>query len=379
MRDSSIFILRDYILAKMGSTGVEQEGNGQGGPEQFSYSEIAKRARDVLTEYATLSHEKIRPLIRAGEARQAIDFVRNRPGETQHLIDLVGENLLANLIRTHDLPSRLIGENNTIVPIEGSEILVDFAIDPLDNTNPLVKDLVDILPWSVVGAYNHKTKRPIGAVAVDIVGNRIYRAANGKVTVMDTETDIVRNLSISQRTDLSDFNVTIASFIGEKDYSLPFFDLFRPMIEEMDRKGYLHPGGGAFIYALMAAGAVDAYIMLNEPRSEVDPGLPLLLAGGGKAVSVDPETGTKTPYKFDPDLTSSGTVPLFLAYAQEPMADRIIELYLEGKRKSEEQTAALILYRELMMTPGEEYHLTKYLEEIRKQQGHPPVIPPSIA
>src|SRR3989344_2571041 len=117
----------------MATTETEQ-GAGHNGPETLSYSEIANRTGAILTDYATFSHERIRPMIRAGEAKRVIAFVRNRPGETHHLIDSVGEPLLSDLIRMHDLPSRLIGENNTIIPIEGSDILVDFAIDPLDNT-----------------------------------------------------------------------------------------------------------------------------------------------------------------------------------------------------------------------------------------------------
>ncbi len=358
----------------MGNLGAEQDIASIGSSEMLSYGEIANRTRNILTDYATLSHKRIRPLIRGGYAKEVIAYVRNRPGEAQHLIDSVGEPLLSDQIRVYNLPSQLIGENNTIVPLVGPEILVDFAIDPLDNTSPYVRGH-DTLMYSVVGAFNHKTRNHIGGVAVDIVGNRIYRAVNGKVTLKDTETDTFQDVSISTRTDLSDENISIASFISEREYSLPFFDNFRPMIEAMAKKGYLYPGGGAFIYALMAAGSIDAYVMLNEPRSEIDPGLPLLLTAGGKAVSVDPETGKKTPYRFDPNLTASGSIPFFLAYAQEPIADRIIELYLEGKGRMQEQKAALKLYRELMMRPGEEYHLTEYLRTVRKQEGWPPIIP----
>ncbi len=327
-------------------------------PEQLSRSEVTKRTKNVLTDFAVLSHSRIRPLLRAGLGKEVVAYVRNRPGEAQHIVDAMGEPLLSDIIRTHELPSRLIGENNTIVPLPGPEILVDFAIDPLDNTSPYVRGL-DTLPYAVVGAYDHAKGTPIGATATDLIGNRIYRAADGKATLRDLEMpegQDVKPLAISTRTDLSDPNITIASFVSEREYFSPFADHFRYMVDGFDRKGYLYPGGGAFIYALMASGAVDAYVMMDEPRSEIDPGLPLLTIAGGKAVSVDRETGKKTPYKFDAELTASGTIPLFIAYAQETIADQIIESYLKGKQLYEEQTEALKVYRQLGLKPGEEYH-----------------------
>lgn len=130
------------------------------------------------------------------------------------------------------------------------------------------------------------------------------------------------------------------------------------MLEAMHRKGMLYPGGGAFIYALLASGAVDAYVMADEPRSEIDPGIPFLIAAGGRAESIDPETGRGTPYRFDPEQTASGSVPLFIAYSQLAIRNRIVELYLEGKRQFEEQERALEFYREHVMNPNQDYPIT---------------------
>jgi len=341
----------------MASRPTESNIGQPGGPDVLSRREIVTRTNTVLAEYGKLSLERIRPLVRAGEAKQVVAFVRNRPGEAQHLIDSVGENLLADEIRKIGLPARVIGENNDNFPL-GADIepRVVFAIDPFDNTSPYVRGH-DTPAYTVVGAYDSKGA-PIGGVIVDIMGNRIYASENGKNTVTDVETGVTKDLARSQRTDITDENISIASFVGEKEYSLPFFDAFRPMFEAMHNKGMLYPGGGAFIYALLASGAADAYVMMNEPRSEIDPGLPILLAAGGKAESINLETGKATPYKFDASLTDSDSVPLFIAYSQPEIRDAIVAAYLKGKAEAEEREVAIEFYREYQtMHEGQEYQL----------------------
>ncbi len=149
----------------------------------------------------------------------------------------------------------------------------------------------------------------------------------------------------SERITLKNKESTLASFLGEKEYSLEFFKDFGVLVGDMHQKGYLYPGGGAFIYALLASGAIDAYVMRNEPLSEIIPGLPLALAAGCPIVSVH-EDGTFEEFKFNPDeiiqnhkLYSEGSVPLFIAVARPEIRDEIIRYYLEAKARiaSEEE------------------------------------------
>ncbi|HVZ11903.1 MAG TPA: hypothetical protein VG965_02645 [Patescibacteria group bacterium] len=340
----------------------------------LSTREIYSRTRDILTNYGEIAVQNIGGPMRYGEGKRAVAEVRNRPGEELIGIDSYGEPLLASEIRKVGLASRVTGENDTNIPIpvaDSSQILVDFVIDPFDNSSPYSRDL-DTPAWSVTSGYNHKTQAPIGGVAVDLSNRNIYRASNTGITVKNVDTGVVKDgLKKSTRTDISDPKITIASFLSEKAYSIQFLEEFKPLLEAMHDKGYLYPGGGAFIYALMAAGAVDAYVMKDEPRSEIDPGLAMLLLAGGKAYEVDPETGKKNLYKFDPELTAApasegGTVPFFIAVAQETIADQIIEKYMEGKARIAEQKAALALYRELNMQPGEEYHVSDYVRQMRQ-------------
>lgn len=150
----------------------------------------------------------------------------------------------------------------------------------------------------------------------------------------------------SERTTLTDQESTLASFLGEKEYSLEFFRDFRGLVKNMHRKGYLYPGGGAFIYGLLASGAVDAYVMRNEPLSEIIPGLPLALAAGCTVVAVN-EDGTYQEFKFNPNalkenykLYSEGTIPLFIVAATPEIRDEIITYYMEGKEEKAEPQEA---------------------------------------
>lgn len=322
---------------------------------ELSRAELRARTITVLTQYGESSLQRLRPMVREGRGKEEMGEVRFRPGEPMHGIDLMGENLLASLVRQAELPARIIGENNTNIPLEGREPLVDITIDPLDNTSPYVRGL-DIPPYSVVGAFD-KNGNPIGGVIVDINGNKIYRASGNKVTVKDMETGVVKDLTRSQRKDITKPDITIASFVGEKDYSLPFFDTFRPLFDAMHKKGMLYPGGGAFVYALLASGALDAYVMMDEPRSEIDPGLPVLLAAGGKAESIDLETGKGTPYKFDASKTASDSIPLFIAYSQPEIKNAIVDAYLTGKRELEVKQKALVFYQEHLMQIDQVYPL----------------------
>lgn len=340
------------MVKREGPPEIISEG---GVPPELTRREISERTLRVLTKYGETSLERLRPMVRSGAGKEEMGVVRYRPGEVQHGIDLMGEGLLASIVREEGLPATIIGENNTNTPIDGVKPVVYLPVDPLDNTSPYVRGL-DTPPYSVVGAFD-VNGNSVGGVIVDIGGNKIYRATGRKVTVKDAETGIIKDLSRSQRTDITDEKITIASFVGENEYSLPFFDNFRPLIEAMHRKGMLYPGGGAFIYALLASGALDAYVMLNEPRSEIDPGLPFLLASGGKADSIDPETGKIVPYRFDPNKSASESVPLFIASSQPQIRDSITELYLKGKEEKEMQERARAFYDEHLLRANQDYDI----------------------
>ena len=86
------------------------------------------------------------------------------------------------------------------------------------------------------------------------------------------------------------------------------------------------PDGGACSYPWLSRGLTDAYVMFDEPRTEIDPGLGFIWASGLKVYSVT-DTGTLNEYTFNPDKSSS-SIPWFIASCTEDFAKDIVNLVL---------------------------------------------------
>lgn len=173
----------------------------------------------------------------------------------------------------------------------------------------------------------------------------------------------------SERTTLlGDRNATLATFVGEKKYSSKFFKYFSELINNMHPKGLLYTGGGAYIYGLLASGTVDAYVMFDEPLSEIIPGLPLLIAAGGGACRVNPDGTSQeikinpTDYLTDHKLYAEGEIPLYIAYNTPQVRDEIIKYYLEAKKEIEKAEEL----RKKMVSPEEAKELIRKIEELKK-------------
>lgn len=174
-----------------------------------------------------------------------------------------------------------------------------------------------------------------------------------------------KKITRSERITLTDQEATLASFLGEKEFSLEFFGTFKTLVKNMHQKGFLYPGGGAFIHGLLASGAIDAYVMRNEPLSEIIPGLPLALAAGCTAVSVN-EDGSYREFKFNPNalkedhkLYSEGLVSLFIAAATPEIRDEIIRYYLEEKTKMAMEEKRRLELEEFVKSKPEEFEIFK--------------------
>lgn len=86
------------------------------------------------------------------------------------------------------------------------------------------------------------------------------------------------------------------------------------------------PNGGSCIYAWLAMGRVDAYVMFNEPRSEIDPALAFVAASDLALFSVE-DDGTLVPYVFEPGKQAD-RVPFFIAACNARLAQDIVRLVM---------------------------------------------------
>ena len=93
----------------------------------------------------------------------------------------------------------------------------------------------------------------------------------------------------------------------------------------------IYPQGGSFIYAYLAAGLVDAYIMFDEPRSEIDSGFGMAKVTGCEIVGVNPD-GTYENYKFLPGK-QHGKINFFIATNSPELRNALIKNYLIEKQR----------------------------------------------
>ncbi|MBI2031652.1 MAG: hypothetical protein HYT08_03490 [Candidatus Levybacteria bacterium] len=304
--------------------------------EPLSRREITVRTRRVINDYARESIKALYPTVRRGEGKVIIGSVPGRPEDDQLGIDSYGEDLLANLIRDIQLPAIVLGEHNPPTFTEFGQPQVIIPIDAFDNSSEYMRGL-DTPVYTVVSAYSLDGK-PIAGAVCNIRDRKAFIAHDGGVYELDTEMpDHYSQVFASRRTTLKDDKATIASYLGSKEYSLKFFKHFGKMIEDMPPKARLYAGGGAFIYGLLANGSVDAYVMFDEPYSEIFPGFTLARSAKCTVVSVNPDGSYEeiklTPEFYEnPQLYVEGKVPFFIAAATPEIRDEIIDYYMKARK-----------------------------------------------
>ncbi len=302
---------------------------------ELSRREVLLKTNNLTELYARRSINILHAPVKEGLGKEVLGSVEGRPEDEQLGIDSYGEHILTNLIRESLLPAYVFGEHNNY-DFAGGNPRVFFAIDSFDNTSQYKRGL-DTTPYSVLAAY-HPDGRPMAATAADLKDRKFYIAQGigqdrQSLVVVDTEMTQTKEIYRSERTTIKDPNFTLATYLGSNEYSLKFFSHFDRLVADMHPKGVLYGGGGAYIYALLAAGAVDAYVMFDEPRGEIDPGFPLARAAGCTIVSVDPETGKWEDYKFEPEKHHQN-VPLFIAASTSEVRDEIISYYLQSIQRA---------------------------------------------
>jgi len=310
---------------------VREQGTPQ--REPLSRSELATRAKQLVTDFAETIIPPLREQVRKGEGKQSLGSVPGREGEHLLGIDTPGQAVLINLLRERELPAYVLGEHSPRNVMEFGEPQMIIAIDPFDNSRQYKKGQ-DTSVYSVVSIYGLNGK-PLAGVVCDIKDRRSYVGFGGTNYLYDHEDRTeFRQLRPIPRTTITDDEASVATYLAEEPYRELFIAKFRELMKNM--KGIFYTGGGAYIYGLLASGAVDAYVMFDEPYSEILPGFTLARFAGLTVVSVNLEDGTYTDFRFDPSLAAdperyaSGTVPLFIAASTPELTEEIIGYYLRA-------------------------------------------------
>ncbi len=261
---------------------------------------------------------EVTAMARQGEGRQVVGEVPGRSESEDVEIgvdsrcDAIFDEALAGVgaaVRVYsEHGQRLVGSGQP-------EYLV--AVDPFDGSGLYRRGIP--AEWWSAASYFDAAGRPLGGGAVDILRGELYLADARGVSVGPVDGGSRERVEPSRRTALGD-DVTLAAYLMQPSY----------MTEWVARMGRLltrypglrvWPNGGACIYGWLARGRVDAYVMFDEPRSEIDPGIGLAVRSGTRLFEAGRD-GALSEYEFTPGA-SAGRVRMFIASCTEDLAAEI--------------------------------------------------------
>tara|TARA_Y100000310_G_C20549694_1_gene747408 strand:+ start:159 stop:1031 length:873 start_codon:yes stop_codon:yes gene_type:complete len=280
------------------------------------------KLKTILNEYLQETIAKILEVSLQGGGKKILGPVIGRPDDVEIEIDRVGEEVLRDLLKKHGQSATVFSEP------ENGDIVVgerpDFygALDPFDNSILFLRGFQHSW-YTALSFFDAKGVFLCGAIG-DILNQRAYIHDGETAFFLDLQNDKKIPIRPSSRKTLVE-PIVLASYIMSSQYSPKFLDVFGGLVRTMHKRALFYPFGGAHIYGHLAAGQVDAYIMFNEPRSEIDPGFAIAKATGCVIGEVDKE-GKWKDYEFVPGKQHE-KVPFFVAAANPELRDEIILYY----------------------------------------------------
>jgi len=285
---------------------------------------MQKKLKNLLIEYLTKTTKEVKKRAANGDGREILGEVINRPEDIEIGIDRVGEEILKELIQKHKLKATIFSEPDGRDIENGDHPEVYGSIDPFDGSALFLKGFEH--NWYTALSFYNKERNPLATGIADILNEKFYIMNDGKNYLIDMKSGEEKKISPSSRKKLTE-PIVLASYLMKSIYSEKFLDIFWELVKNMHQKGLLYPQGGSFIYAYLASGLVDAYVMFNEPRSEIDPGFPIAKAAGCSVVSVDSD-GKYKDYEFIPGKQHD-KVDLLIAAATPEIRDGLIKHYVK--------------------------------------------------
>ncbi len=277
---------------------------------------------DVLIEYLTETVKEVKKRASNGLGREILGEVINRPEDVEIGIDRVGEDILERILKENKIKATIYSEP------EGRDIENgnDFygSIDPFDGSALFLKGFEH--NWYTALSFYDEDKKPLATGIADILNEKFFILNNGRTYLLDPKTGKEQDIFPSKRKNLSE-PIVLATYLMKSIYSTKFLEFFGDLVKNMHPKALLYPQGGSFIYSYLASGLVDAYVMFNEPRSEIDPGFPIAKASGCQVVSVDSD-GRYRDYEFLPGRQHD-KVDLLIASATPEIRDQLIKEYVK--------------------------------------------------
>ena len=283
-----------------------------------------QKIKNLLVDYLTETTKEIKKRAAAGQGREILGSVINRPEDVEIGIDRVGEEILERLLKKYELNAVVFSEPDGRDIKVGGEPEFFGSIDPFDGSVLFLRGFEH--NWYTVLSFFDKERNPICCGVGDILNEKLYVSDEKGNYVLDLKTGKRSEMIPSKRKKLTE-PLVLASYLMSSQYSTKFLDIFGDLLRSMHSKALVYPQGGSFIYAFLAAGLVDAYVMFDEPRSEIDPGFMIAKKAGCPVVTIDVD-GSYKDYEFLPGRQHD-KVDLLIASSTPELRDELINYYIK--------------------------------------------------
>ncbi|OHA66691.1 MAG: hypothetical protein A3C82_00505 [Candidatus Wildermuthbacteria bacterium RIFCSPHIGHO2_02_FULL_47_12] len=286
-----------------------------------------KKLNRILLEYLYQTVRAVRTMSKTGEGKEILGGIPGRPEDLELRVDRVGEEIIRELLAKNGVQAEIFSEseNGSITVGKGKADLY-VSIDPFDNTILFFTGFRHT--WYTAITFYDKKRKPLCAGIADILDGKAWIFDGTDTFLLDMKTKAKRAISPHPHKLLKG-PIALASYLMSSQYSVKFLHYFGDMVKNMDTKALLYPFGGSHIYGYLADGRVDAYVMFDEPRSEIDPSFAIAKSVGCDIGEVD-EKGTWKEYEFIPGKQYE-KVDFFIAACTKELRNDIIRYYLEQK------------------------------------------------
>lgn len=253
------------------------------------------------------------------KGRRFLGLVAGRP-KTEDVkieLDVTCEKIFRELLEKSKLPVRVFSEHGTYGSSSPKYLC---SIDPFDGSALYQKGFK--AEWYSVLTFFDLSGVPLIGGAADVLQERIYLADGEKNKCFFSDKRGRVSVLSKPKKKTFDNQTILSAYLMKPKYLLPWVERMKKLLEKFPGI-FIWPNGGAGIYHMIAEGKVHAYIMFDEPRSEIDPGLAFAQVSGFPVVSVR-DDGTCENYQFLPDKQSE-RVPFFVAAATDELVRAILK------------------------------------------------------
>ena len=273
------------------------------------------------------------PELGSGEGRSVLGPVAGRPED---------EDVEIGLDRySEDLLERWLGDCGADVEVHSEHSVRRvggrgraphlITCDPFDGSGHFMRGLPAEW-WSVLTVWRPGEGGPeaVMAGAVDINRRELYAARGSEVTVESLDGRGIERVRPSRARTLTGDSI-IAAYLMSPSYVRRWTRRSAGLLRVMDERtprARLWTDGGACSYPWLARGLTQAYVMYDEPRTEIDPGLGFAAAAGVRVFSVSP-AGELGDYRFEPGR-SAERVPWLIAACTAELAGEIARAVVGG-------------------------------------------------